>query len=1535
MNPSDNGRSQHEVTPAHQAASDLGPDNPRVIAALEEYLSALATGHAPDRDAFLARYPEIATILSDCLQGLAWLRGVPPRAQVAPSPVPMVGPGARLGDFQILREVGRGGMGVVYEAEQVSLSRRVALKVLPFAAALDSKQLQRFKNEAQAAAHLHHTNIVPVFGIGCECGVHFYTMQFIQGQTLAALISALRSSAGREAAASARTTSPYGPRAAQTQTRDTTLGPPRTGSAGNSIRAAKFFRIVAHLAIQAAEGLEHAHQLGVIHRDIKPGNLLVEALSAQATVGEEAGGEVARLWITDFGLAHCQSQAGLTITGDLLGTLRYMSPEQSLGKRAVVDHRSDIYSLGVTLYELLTLEPAFNGRDREELLRQVALVEPRAPRRLNPSIPADLETIVLKAMEKDPAERYARAQDLADDLRRFLEDRPIRARRPTLLQRLRKWARRHKAASWACASVLLVCLVAASGFWYERQQQAAAETLREAEAMRQRGLTEVRITDALDQAQSSCAKLHQVLRKNGGVFGLLNQPGKWRAYLQAARAALDQARALLDRGGEGIDPALAHKALALECLLNTDETDQQFACALEKIREDAATVVEGNLNVFASDAAYQRTFTHEGFDVLGGDPCAVGKRIARSLIQEQLVAALDDWSHARTRFSPQKPVDRLLQAARLAAPDPDWGNQLRQESAWHDRAVVEALARKARIADLSPQMLYRMAILLRDTNSVERVGWLRRAQAQVPTDFWLNLELGSALLDTNPLEASGFWRVALAVRPDSSAIHNNLSLTLIRLKRFEEAEAFCRKAIDLDPNDTAPHNNLGIALAHQKRLDEAVASYQKAIQIDPRNFMPYHNLGNVLLDLKRLDEAGAAYQKALDLHPDPMYATALDNLGIALGGQNRLDEAITRFEMAIKLAPKFAPAYAHLSVVLRKKKWLDGAVAICTQAIARVDPSADVYVSLGRALTDQKRLDEAVQAFRKAIQLDAKHAGAYTNLGNVLCDLKRPDEAIVAYRKAIELDPQDAEHYSNLGTAFSDQKRLNEAIAAYQKAIQINPKHGKARYNLGNALWKLKRLDEAIAAYRKAIELDPQHADAHCGLGAALYEQHRLDEAIVQFQQAIRKDPNLALAYANLGAALVDQKLLDEAVAVLEKAVQLDRRNAEAYTNLGAALYAQQRLDEALAAYREAIQLAPKLGNPRLGLANNLLKKGLFREAAEAMQQALPLFAPDDPLFAVAEGALARSQKMLARSERLSEVLDGRASVEGRELVELAHLCLGYLERYPTAVRLYRRAFQAEPGGVDLARHYCFDAARAAALTSAGAGSEAARLTDNDKALLRRQALVWLRADLKSLRQILTDYQGVPQQGTEPATSPLARLTAAAQKPSPADLARVCDRLEQWQTVPDLASLRDNKELAKLPHDEQQLCRQLMADGQELLQRTRTCFTETKLAGTLTGQDREQTHEVTLLTRKTYVIDLESRRFDPYLRLEDAQGKVLAENDDITPDNLNSRLVVLINHRGTYRLVATSFEQHGVGAYTLRIREVVNPGSAVRPRRRR
>jgi serine/threonine protein kinase/WD40 repeat protein len=486
---------------------------------IDELTARIQAGELVDVEAYAADHPEHAEALRRLVPALHLLADLGRSAPVGSASGTCAtahadGLTGRLGDFRLLREVGRGGMGVVYEAEQISLGRRVALKVLPFAAALDPKHLQRFKNEAQAAAHLQHQHIVPVYYVGFERGVHFYAMQFIDGHTLAAVIRELRRLAGQEPAEDVgearalasdlasgrwaalkqaptgeRPTGPSSPGAGLLTTHHSPLTntlPVAALSTERSTASREFFRTVANLGVQAAVALEHAHQLGVVHRDIKPANLMVDGLG--------------NLWVTDFGLARLQGDAGLTMSGDLLGTIRYMSPEQALAKRVLVDHRTDVYSLGVTLYELLTLQPAFNGRDREEVLRQIAFEEPRPPRRLNPAVPLELETIVLKAIAKNPAERYSTGQELADDLERFLADKPIRARRASVWEKARRWRRRNPTVAFLSGLVVLLLMLMGAGLLvgsllnqerkaalHAKEDARAAEQLAKARASRWSG----------------------------------------------------------------------------------------------------------------------------------------------------------------------------------------------------------------------------------------------------------------------------------------------------------------------------------------------------------------------------------------------------------------------------------------------------------------------------------------------------------------------------------------------------------------------------------------------------------------------------------------------------------------------------------------------------------------------------------------------------------------------------------------------------------------------------------------------------------------------------------------------------------------------------------------------------------------------------------------------------------------------------------------------------------------------------------------
>ncbi len=481
----------------------------------DDFVARYRQGERPAVAEYVTAYPELAEQIEELFPALLMMEQIKPaegnlgpnlkggqlRERTSPFPI------ERLGDFRILRVLGRGGMGVVYEAIQESLGRHVALKVLPPLGRLDATQLARFRREARAAAGLHHTNIVPVFAVGEQDGVPYYAMQFIRGQGIDTILDELRrlrieSAAAGEAPApktagvpkswqrggdvfgevinSAITqgllsgqfavspgkerdpaessiadpavpadTAPTGAEGIATDEPIARLSAGRSGLISQP--GTVYFGTVARIGAQTADALAYAHAQGICHRDIKPSNLLLDACG--------------NVWIADFGLAKAENgeAEGLTHTGDVVGTLRYMAPERFNGW---ADARSDIFALGTTLYEMLTLRPAFGESDRLKLIEQIASGAVPKPRSIDAKIPIDLETIVLKAMARDPGERYVSARALAEDLERFLADRTILARRSSARERAWRWCRRNPAVAalggLAASLVVLVAVVASA-----------------------------------------------------------------------------------------------------------------------------------------------------------------------------------------------------------------------------------------------------------------------------------------------------------------------------------------------------------------------------------------------------------------------------------------------------------------------------------------------------------------------------------------------------------------------------------------------------------------------------------------------------------------------------------------------------------------------------------------------------------------------------------------------------------------------------------------------------------------------------------------------------------------------------------------------------------------------------------------------------------------------------------------------------------------------------------------------------------------
>jgi serine/threonine protein kinase/WD40 repeat protein/tetratricopeptide (TPR) repeat protein len=541
-----------------------------VGALAESFLARYRRGERPSLIEYAEKYPELSEQIRELFPALVVMEELGSVEGAGIGTTPAAVPGKvpeQLGDYRILREVGRGGMGIVYEAVQQSLGRHVALKVLPAHGLLSPTHLERFRREARAAARLHHTNIVPVHGVGEHEGFHYYAMQFIQGQGLDEVLKEVKRLRGQKPAAAAEFPEmSHSPSLAQgllsgglakveaSASTAVTSNPSVASTTANSASGselttqpeAQYFRSVAQMGVQVAGALDYAHKHAILHRDIKPSNLL---LDTRGTV-----------WVTDFGLAKAEDAEELSHTGDIVGTLRYMAPERFTGWS---DPRSDVYGLGITVYEMLTLCPAFDESNRARLIERITQDDPPPLRKMDHSIPRDLETIVLKAIAKEPTRRYRTAAELADDLRRFLAGEPVRARRVSMWERGGKWVKRRPAvAALLAVSAAAVLVLIAGTLVHNAQLGVALQEARDNLAKAKRAEEQAELAEREKTRQLAFAHLSEArARRNSGVVGRRFES------LEALKKAADVFRTI---GPLDEDRTLELRNEAIACLALAD-----------------------------------------------------------------------------------------------------------------------------------------------------------------------------------------------------------------------------------------------------------------------------------------------------------------------------------------------------------------------------------------------------------------------------------------------------------------------------------------------------------------------------------------------------------------------------------------------------------------------------------------------------------------------------------------------------------------------------------------------------------------------------------------------------------------------------------------------------------------------------------------------------------------------------------------------------------------------------------------------------
>lgn len=1009
-----------------------GHDDPRLSAAIDAYLKQCELGQPPEAETFVSAYPEIAGELRQCLMGLAFLQDAArsiesSSAGIAQSLAIDGALSEPLGDFRLIREIGRGGMGVVYEAEQLSLSRRVAVKILPFAAMLDPRHLQRFKNEALAAASLKHPNIVSVYSVGCERGVHYYAMEYIEGLSLAEVIAAMQPPAPPEECShhAPRDEMHLAERDAYTGAADTS--PAAILSTLRTTRPRDYFRRVAEFAIQVAEALDHAHQMGIVHRDIKPSNLLLDAQG--------------KLWITDFGLARIESDATLTMTGDLIGTLRYMSPEQAEGNSPILDHRTDIYSLGVTLYELLTLCPAFPAEDRHTLLRHIASDDPSAPRTLNPAIPIDLETIVRTSIEKNAHDRYASARELVADLRRYLDHQPIKARRATVLQAVAKWGRRniHAVVSAATALAVITLILLLSVVLIGSAYQREAAQRKDADNLRQ--VAERQASSALRSRESAVQAIQRMLVRIGSE-GLLQVPQAEELRRKVLADALDLCKQLENDNTDGpllslmadIYYLMAGLALSVDDIANAEGaahesvklTRQMVSRARDDLRARErlieALLLAGDITRRQSNPEQQNKLYAQAASELQD-----AKRLSSSpklLHLERLLTSL----RGTASSAPFDAVDHMDLSSRLdhmaasAETDPKFAtarsemffamaeDALRRKDLANGEKHLHRAIDVCGYASLDHRLKYEVSLqsVLRDAGRLDEareicnrvVQQLEIEIAHSPPRPYRNEQLVDALWDLGKIErAAGHTAEAItALRRavagcqdlDGQRLKNvcqELAEALEQQGQIDEADETYQTLIERSRNPafkTDPAwgryslvrilQHRGLLLYRNGRLTDAERAYREAEMLLRAAPTIHHWLANHLLEcpILSLRNADEAYDHAMLALKDSRDANSLVVLGVANVERGDVDAAFSNWKEAQQLSPILLTDLQHAvwaAIAYHEKGDLEGR----DRTLSTIRQQVSVVQSVPKAVDIHKDIEARLLELRRRIDLPADH----------------------------------------------------------------------------------------------------------------------------------------------------------------------------------------------------------------------------------------------------------------------------------------------------------------------------------------------------------------------------------------------------------------------------------------------------------------------------------------------------------------------------------------------------------------------------------
>ncbi len=980
------------------------------------------------------------------------------------------------GRYQLLGEIGRGGMGVVYKGRDQDLGRDVAMKVLKDEYAARADVLARFVEEAQIGGQLQHPGIVPVYELGLQAGERpYFAMKLVKGETLAAQL-AKHSDA--------------------TQERRRLLG----------------------IFEQVCQTVAYAHARHVVHRDLKPANVMIGAFGEvqvvdwglakvlQKGVDEHGGVKIdAQRSVIETVRSH-DASGSKSVVGSMLGTPAYMPPEQALGDIARVDERSDVFALGAILCKILTGDAPYREEDGD-LIRQAAQAQLDGAYERLGKCGADEAVVLLcrECLAPSQRARPANAGEVAQSIGAYLTSVEERARQAEV--RAAEARLKHRVTLMAAGAGVLVLALATGGWlWLDAQ-------------------TRTRRTEAAQRVATAMSAA-------SGARGRAQSAGTNMSLWSTALSATEQV-VLLAKSDDVDAKARADAEALLKSVQEESDAAQAESARLERDKIMLATLetaripldedvrVSGLEQLRHFDQAYARAFS----DYLGGGSLfdqpseTVLVSLRRGDIEPELAGSLDHWGLVRDALSqaPQAPdpasTARLRAVAtQLEAGDP-WRTELRAllPSAAQQRARLRELAERADFATLTAVGCRVLSQALWSAGEKESsVKVLSEGLEHHPQDFDLcfQLALRLELLDRpRAQEALAAYRIAHAIRPEQIEVLHREMLALGDLSQHVDEERIARMALAREPLDPHWHHHVATALAEQGRSQEASEEYRRALELDPKREVTRAAFGIALAHAGHPEEGIAELRIAIEQGPNDV-GHRID-LGNALSDLGRRAEAEESYRTAVDLDPKHAEAHSRLGVLLLQEDRSDEAIDEFRAAI-ELDPN-DVQSrsNLGFLLLQQNELDEALSVLQAATELGPQHGSVYYNLGDVLSRQGKLQEALPNYRKAVELAPTLVDYHMRLGVALVEAGKPEEAIAVFRHILEIDPNSASAMVDLAATLVSQGNLDEALELYRDAADLFSEDPSP---FGRQWLEESRARIASLEQQIASHADLEAVLA---------------------------------------------------------------------------------------------------------------------------------------------------------------------------------------------------------------------------------------------------------------------------------------------------------------------------------------------------------------------------------------------------------------------------------------